>query len=306
MTALESTEGDRIRALLESGASNVGIVAPFIKTHALRSLLGVVADSSHVRCVTRWRAREVAAGVSDPEILELLEARGNFTLSVVDELHAKLYWAGERCLAGSANVTNAGLGDSVGGGNIEVLVETTIVDPAIAATLARIGEVERLATESMARAVRRLADVLVTSDRVVPGGDVPWFPLSRRPKQAYRFYSEPPSGFLRAADGLLLDDLARADLPAGLGEEEFKEAIRRLLGAMPLGAAVLSGRADALVTRRDMGTGLEELAAGAEGSFSAEDVWRSFVEWMAQLFPERLMKQEVADIALRRAQRLDR
>ena len=76
-----------------------------------RSLLDVIPTATHLHCVTRWLPQEVAAGVSDPEILDMLEERGNFTLSLVDRLHAKLYIAGERCLAGSANVTLAGLGE---------------------------------------------------------------------------------------------------------------------------------------------------------------------------------------------------
>lgn len=304
-STVRTTEGDRLRALFADGGSNVGIVAPFIKVGALRSLLDVLADSVHVRCVTRWRPREVAAGVSDPEILELFEERGNFTLSVVDELHAKLYFAGGRCLAGSANVTRAGLGESVGGGNIEVLVETSTTDPFVAATLARIGEVERPASRSMADAVRRLADALVTSDRPIADTETRWLPLSRRPDRAYRQYSIPAASFVSAADRALLEDVALANVPAGLEEEDFRESIRGLLAAMPLGARLLEREEDAVVTRAELSEELRELARQAGRSFTEEDVWRAFVEWMTYFFPERLMKQEVAEVGLRRAQVLD-
>ena len=58
--------------------------------------------------MTRWLPREIAAGVSDPEILDVLEERGNFTLTLVDNLHAKIYVADENCLVGSSNVTLSG------------------------------------------------------------------------------------------------------------------------------------------------------------------------------------------------------
>ena len=70
-----------------------------------------------------------------PEIVDLLEARGHYSLSLVDRLHAKIYIAGDRCLAGSPNVTFAGLGGGNSDENIEVLVETTVDDPAVVATL---------------------------------------------------------------------------------------------------------------------------------------------------------------------------
>ncbi len=300
-----ATEGERIRALFAEEKSSVGIVAPFVKVDALRSLLDVLDDGVPVRCITRWRPREVAAGVSDPEILEVLDDRGNSTVSIVDELHAKLYFAGDRCLAGSANVTRAGFGESTGGGNIEVLVETSMTDPSVAATLARIGELERPVSRSMADAVRRLADILVTSPRPVADMEARWLPLSRRPEQAYRQYSTPSAAFVSSADRLLLEDVAMADVPAGLAEQEFRESIRGVLAETPLGASLLGREEDVVVTRGELGEELRESARQAGGGFTEEDVWRGLVEWMTHFFPEKLMKQEVAEIALRRARVLD-
>ena len=125
MTADSGTQGSRIRALFENTEDDVSIIAPFIKIDALRSLLKVVPSGIHLRCVTRWLPEEVAIGVSDLEILDLLEERGNFSLALVDSLHAKLYIAGDRCLVGSANVTLAGLGEGGDSNNIEILVDTT-------------------------------------------------------------------------------------------------------------------------------------------------------------------------------------
>ena len=105
-----STQGSRIRVLLAGAVGEVTIIAPFVKVDALRSLIDVVPSAVHLRCVTRWLTREVAVGISDPEVLDVLEERGNFSLSLVDRLHAKLYIAGNRCLAGSSNVTFCGDG----------------------------------------------------------------------------------------------------------------------------------------------------------------------------------------------------
>jgi len=253
------TQGTRIRALFENAEGEVAVIAPFIKVDALRSLIEVIPAGSHLRCVSRWLPREVAAGVSDPEILDLLEARGHFSLSLVDRLHAKLYIAGDRCLAGSANTTLAGLGEVGDGGNIEVLVETTIDDPGIAATLGEIAQAERAATRIMAQTARRLADSFAGSTASAVGLD-PWFPGSRRPEEAYRLYVQPPSGFLGAADRVLLTDLASSNLQPGLEEDEFRDAIRSLLAAIPLAETLLEATEDTMLTRADANSWLETIA----------------------------------------------
>jgi len=295
------TQGARIRALFENSEGEVAVIAPFIKVDALRSLLEVIPAGSHLRCVSRWLPREIAAGVSDPEILDLLEARGHFSLSLVDRLHAKLYIAGDRCLAGSANTTLAGLGEVGDGGNIEVLVEATIDDPGIAATLDEIAQAERPATRSMARTARRLADSIAASTASAVGLDASWFPGSRRPEQAYTFYAQPPSGFVGAADRVLLADLAGSNLPPGLEEGEFRDAIRSLLSAIPLAETLLEASEDTMLTRADASSWLETIAGD---DFSTDDLWLAFVNWMAYFFSDRVMKQEIAEIALRRARLL--
>lgn len=298
MAESNDTQGSRIRTLFGSAVDDVSIVAPFIKIVALRSLLDVIPTDTHLHCVTRWLPQEVAAGVSDPEILDMLEERGNFTLSLVDKLHAKLYIAGERCLAGSANVTLAGLGEG-DGRNIEVLVETTINDPGIAATLEEISQVKRPATRLMAHTARRLADSLSTS--IVSKVDLatPWFPISRQPEIAYQFYTQPPCGFLRSTDRILLTDLAVSNLQPGLKEDEFRVAVRSLLAAIPIAEVLLDAAEDVTLTRAEAQSYLETIAGD---DISTDDLWHAFVNWMAYFWPDSVIKQPITELALRRAQ----
>ena len=243
-----NTQGDRIRELFRD-ASKAIIVAPFIKTDALRSLLEAIPPNVPLRCVTRWRPTEVAAGVSDPEIFDMLQERGKFELLLVDRLHAKLYVADDRCLAGSANVTLSALGDATGVGNIEVLVDTSVDDPGVRDTLATIDREATPASDFMADAIRRFADALPRSD---PLADAKlWHPFSRRPEHAYRVYNEGVRDYLTAADRLLLADVARSNILPGLSEQEFRRAIRDLLSAIPIAASILSETEDKLLTRVD-------------------------------------------------------
>ena len=292
------TQGSRIRDLFESAVDQVSVVAPFIKVDALESLLEVIPTDMHLRCVTRWLPREVAAGVSDPEIFGILDERGNSTLGLVDRLHAKLYIAGPRCLAGSANVTLSGLGE-VDERNIEVLVETTVEDPGIAMTVEEIRHAERPATQDMAQAVRRLADNLSNSITSTVDLENAWFPISRRPEYAFELYKQPPGESMKAADRILLIDLAHSNLQPGLNENEFRAAVCSLLSDIPMCKELLDNKEDRTVTRADAESYLEEIS-GEE--ITTRELWLAFVNWVAYFFPDKVMKQEISEIGLRRAQ----
>ncbi len=298
MSISTNTHGNRIRELFRD-ASSVTIVAPFIKTNAFRSLLDAIPLNVPLRCVTRWLPAEIAAGVSDPEVIDMLEQRGAYELLLADRLHAKLYIADNRCLAGSANVTLAGLGESNESGNIEVLVDTDLGHPSVVDALRSIERDAVAATQSMAKAVRRLASAL----RQTPGAfNSGWYPVSRHAEQAYRLYHDPPMGFLSAANQILLADVARSNLRPGLDEQGFRAAIRDLLAAIPIAATLLDASEDKLLTRADANPYIETLTTDDYGS---RDLWAAFVDWMAYFYDDIVMKQEISEIALRRAQLLN-
>ena len=296
----KTSQGFRIRELLRGAADNATIVSPFIKVDALRSLLSAVSADVHVRCVTRWLPRDIAAGVSDPEIIDVLEERGDCDIGLVDRLHAKLYIADDRCLAGSVNVTWAGLGESGDSGNLEVLVESSTADAGVAATLEDISREERSADRTLALAARRLADSL-PREMLVNSSGVSWFPRSRRADRAFRCYLDIPTGYVKASERMLLVDLAMFDLQPGLTEDEFGEAIRSKLATLPIAHGLLDATEDRMLTRAEAQSFLEKVASAEE---STSDLWRSFLNWMAHFFPGTVMKQEISEVALRRGSRL--
>ena len=298
MTSGPNSQGDRIKGLFEETQGNIAIIAPYIKVAALRSLLESVPAIAHVRCVTRWLPREVADGVSDPEILDTLEERGNFTLTLVDNLHAKIYIAGQKCLVGSSNVTRAALGDEVEVPNIEVLVATDVDDPGVAMTLVEIAASERSASRVLADAVRNLSNLLPKGEPQMGTVGMQWFPRSGRPDRAYYLYSSEIEGYILSADQITLSDLAASNIPPGLGEDEFRQQIRALLRGIPLAKALLEATVDTVLTQADA---LSHLSLLAGRGFTTNDLWRAFVEWMVHFFPNEIMKQEIAQMALRRA-----
>ena len=294
-----NTQGERIRLLFEHVEDDVVIIAPFIKMDALRSLLNVIPVSSHLRCVTRWIPREVAQGISDVQVFDALAERGNATVSLVDNLHAKMYIAGERCLVGSANLTLAGLGERGEHSNIEVLVETDTQDLGILSTLDQIALVERIATREIAESARLLAESLSGMVTLQNQRTLPWFPGSRTPEQAFRVYSIPQTGFVSMAERILRRDVALSDIQPGLDDSQFRDAIRELLYTIPIAQRILDSADDTFLTVADAYPGLQGMI---EDQFSAEDLWQSFVKWMAWFFPEKVMIQERTELTLRRAQ----
>ncbi|MCY4629762.1 MAG: phospholipase D family protein [bacterium] len=295
--------GDRIRGLISSARSSVEIIAPFIKVGTLRTILEAVPATVPVRCVTRWLPQEVASGVSDIETLDLLEQRGNAHLSLVDNLHAKLYIADSDCLAGSANVTYSGFGDSPDS-NIEVLIATTAEDQGVAATLADIELHERPATRELADQLRAVVDYLGQAAHTTRLRAT-WFPRSRKPKPAFRRYQELystniPRG-LTTAERLTVEDIVGMNLAPGLAEREFDAAVRDRLEQIEPASALLAGTGDALLTFKDTYSFLSELDMDG---YSEQDLWRAFIEWMAHFYPDRVMKQSITEIALRRAQHI--
>ena len=292
-----------MRGLISGAQSSVEIIAPFIKVGTLRTILEAVPATVPVRCVTRWLPQEIASGVSDIETLNLLEQRGNARLSLVDNLHAKLYIADSNCLAGSANVTYSGFGDSADS-NIEVLVATTLDDQGVAATLADIDRHERPATRELADQLRAVVDYLGQAAHTTRLRAT-WLPCSRKPEAAYRryieLYSTSLTDDLTTAERLVVEDIASMNLAPGLAEREFDAAVRDCLAQIEPASDFLAGTGDALLTFKDTYSFLSGLDVGG---YSEQDLWRAFIEWMAHFYPDRVMKQSITEIALRRAQHI--
>lgn len=295
------SQGERIRTLLKSAKEEAVIIAPFIKVGALESLLQVIPSCTRIRCVTRWLPRDIATGVSDPEIINPLEKRGNYYLSLVDNLHAKLYIADCRCLAGSANVTVPALGGFGEKDNIEILIDTTVDNLSVKDTLDAISRTERQATRQDAETARRLATNYIPMVLVEPEIEPMWFPRSRMSERAFKIYRNPPIGYLSAADKILLEDIARANIQPGLEENQFRLKIRCLLAKMPLAKLLLDENKDVTFTKFNA---LPYISSIIGDEFSVEDLWLAFVNWMSYYFSDKFMKQEITEIALRRAEML--
>ncbi|NJP53883.1 hypothetical protein HCJ93_28405 [Streptomyces sp. SBST2-5] len=220
---------------MEDAAEEVVIIAPFIKKAIFEEIIAAVPSSvQRITCVTRWTPAEVAAGVSDPEIVEAAQSDERISIALCPSLHAKLYRADGRCLVGSANLTGKATG-RVPNANVELLLEVPIDHPEVQRVLGQINTRSTTATPHTAALVRQQAELL-RSERVTPPSEdeaAPyWFPETRRPANVYALYSG-RQRFTSLVEAGIVRDLAMLDVPAGLPEDAFNSEVEARLHAIP-------------------------------------------------------------------------
>ncbi|MCX4640193.1 phospholipase D family protein [Streptomyces platensis] len=229
----------QIEGLLRHASQSVTFIAPFIKKTVFEAAVAAApASVERIHCVTRWTPAEVAAGVSDPEIMELAESDERVRVSLCPALHAKIYIADDRCLIGSANLTGKATG-RVPNANFELLIEAATAHPEVQRVLAQVEAAATDGTPHLAALVRKQAELLQvdanTTQAEAVGDLAPlWYPATRRPENLYVFYSGRAT-FAAAVEAGILQDLASLNMPAGLGEGDFNAAVRtRLHGILEL------------------------------------------------------------------------
>lgn len=274
-------DGDLLLTHVGKARTRVLLCAPFVKAGVLKALLNAVRDGVEVRVVTRWHAEEVAAGVSDLEVFDLLQGCPGASLGLLDNLHAKLYLADHRCLAGSANLTATALGwcDRP---NVEVLTEVPLSDTSVSKCLQQLG-FAREATEQERDKIAAAAASL--SREPLPIGAPnneretgPWAPRLAAPERLYVAYTRSARDRLTASTLESADqDLRALDIPPGLDESGFKAAVATAFSAMPAMGAILQAAENDLTDEEAIRI-LE--AQGLQSDMSFDVQWRTTRDWM--------------------------
>ncbi|MEU9240742.1 phospholipase D family protein [Streptomyces sp. NPDC048385] len=225
----------QIADLMKGATTRVILVAPFIKKAVFEeTLASVPASVEKIECVTRWTPAEVAAGVSDPEIIEAAERDERVQITLCPSLHAKIYVADDRCLVGSANLTGKATG-RVPNANVELLLDVPLTHPEVQRVLSLIESRSAAATPVVAALVRQQAELLREERITSPaeGGPAPlWYPETRRPENVFALYSG-RTRFTSPVEAGIIQDLAMLDVPAGLAEHDFNAAVEARLHAIP-------------------------------------------------------------------------
>lgn len=224
--------GDELERSVACAQREVVLVAPFVKHAVLARLLRGVSASVDVTLITRWRAVEVAAGVSDLEVFEVMESCPGARLLLHNPLHAKVYLADGTAFVGSANLTHAALGWG-STNNTEFTVRLPAVDVVEFLAFVR-GRCVR-ATRIMRDAVRDAADALPEAPSVIhPEAPAPatseveptWWPRLRDPALLENAAAGEFEVFSAAGREAALHDLARMALSSGLPRAAFRALVR--------------------------------------------------------------------------------
>ncbi len=243
--------GDSLLSFCEKVEQEVVFIAPFIKHRTLSKLISAVPVSAGVTVYTRWRPEEVAMGVSDLEIFDLLASRPQASLRLTNSLHAKYYRFDSITVIGSANLTEMALGWARNS-NLEILTQIEIPQSDW------MEFEEFLFNHSLIPDAQFRNDVKSASDHLVekwhPPVDLPelvtepdpnygehtpnytagWLPATRHPELLFDAYAGHQDQLTSAAKEQTTFDLSFLDFPYGVDTDSFSRLVLLRLRQVPL------------------------------------------------------------------------
>lgn len=296
--------GDRLLSILGRGETSVRIAAPFIKAHALARALMAVSDNVQVTCITRWRPEDIASGVCDLEIFDLIKNRGRSVLLIHPHLHAKFFAADTSCLVGSANLSHTALGWRAPS-NLELLIQLDASDHGLDSWWSELQKDSIEATEDIRFALGRAAAELRASGKPIPRpeadqdtaeSDAIWAPECPRWTGLWEVYSGDEEQLPSSALGSAKSDLAALSLPPGMNQAGFEKALR-----MAFRRTQIFQEIDQLA-----GEGLSDGAAYPilveQCRIAPADVprrWQLIKRWISELYPNEFRVEANQEVLLR-------
>jgi phosphatidylserine/phosphatidylglycerophosphate/cardiolipin synthase-like enzyme len=273
--------GDRLLALARD-AEDLTIIAPFITVPGIHPILSALPPECPLAVFTRWRPDEVASGVSDPRVFDLISERGG-TVALHPVVHAKAYVVGDRALVGSANVTANGLGWARPGA-VEILVETSAEDPALAELVAVLRATSSMANETDRDAILAAAAALPTPPVRTPAGTADhtdWLPTYRPPDVLWRVYAGQRED---SVVDLVRPDLDALGVPSGLTtEDSFNTYVGAILRQGFAGK--IARECSNLTTMKAVQRLVEICDEVGHPVDEPADAWETLAAWVAHFLP---------------------
>lgn len=226
--------GDHLLTVLCDAQRTVRIAAPFIKAHALERALKAIPDDVDVTCIARMRPEDVASGVCDLEVFDLIMQRKGATFLIHPHLHAKFFAADTSCLVGSPNLSQTALGWRTPS-NVELLVELSTSEHGLDEWWNELLEQSIEATTNMRDAIGDEAARLRSLETPIPRSEtdqeivrdeVIWVPECPRWTGLWEVYSGDEEQLPTNALASARSDLAALGLPPGLDQIGFEKAIQ--------------------------------------------------------------------------------
>jgi hypothetical protein len=294
--------GDMLLEAARTARTDACLIAPFVKAEVVERIFAELSHDVRVDMVTRWIPAEVAAGVSDLEVFDLVSARPGTRLLLNSMLHAKLYRFDQIYWLGSANLTGRALGWRAPS-NIEILRSADGLD-----TDLRNLEQTLLATSMPTDAryrdeIRQQVDLLVKSGfdprplaAEIGGLSASWLPTCPSPEKLWDVYSDPVNARRRMVESAF--EAARADISClevgdGLSEIQFYRVMSGTLNQMPLVRLI----------EREAETGLDAekaaaliAAAGGAAPYATNEMWEILAAWLQYYFPDQYRMESMGEV----------
>ena len=218
-----------------SEATEVILVAPYIKVDALSKVLEKIQGEASLECVTRWTPLDIQMGASDIECRTVVNTQGG-SFRLCNRLHAKYYRFDEQILIGSANLTASGL-SFAHSGNLEILCgpnpsfDWHEFEAELQSQSWDVSDEDFLIWEQCSAVeVPQLEAGFETAGRSLDE----WKPQTRRPEYLWLSYSGNDSQITSYEQRELAQlDLAALAVPKGHSMEKFNGWIRSSLRASP-------------------------------------------------------------------------
>lgn len=284
--------GDRVVELFSRATARVVIISPYIKQSTIRRALDNLEAGVTVECFSRWKADDVISGATDLEVWPVLRAIGG-SMHLVSDLHAKAYIADEKCLVGSANMTQSGMGWSHTP-NVELLVEQNTNSNQVNELLNRVRDtcisVDDDLYATMAHIVAKSSPVEVRNVSDAEPDEVSkWMPRCRFP-DSHNLFNTYHDRSDRVLSGTFEDasyDIKALRLPPGIDDERvFNNAVGALLKLTPAFSRLFSS--PSLVVSASVGqkllTGGGQYGNGASGAVTGEE-FEVFSQWVTTFIP---------------------
>ena len=286
--------GDDVVALLGGACSSVLIVAPFIRSEALMLLLDSISSGVETVVVTRWRPADLVAGASDLDVFELAESR-NIPLYLRHDLHAKFFASDDKCLVGSANVTQTALGWRTPA-NLELLTpvkrtSSHIVqfEKELLAGVVRATLVQRDYLRDLIETLRNVPQMKSTTGiddtttGLIPSS---WVPRSRNPEELYSVYCG-NRDVSRSVLQTMHQEIREIGTIPGMDEDNFKAWVAATISQTPIISRVIQQiEKEGHVTEGGLIELLAEVGVDTR-MYRARDLLEVLRRWLTYFLPEK-------------------
>lgn len=267
---------------LSRNASNLVLVAPYIKIDAISRVLTNIKRGASLTCITRWKAQDILTGASDLECRTIVKERGG-TFRIHPSLHAKYYRVDDAVLIGSANLTNAAMGWAKKP-NLEILC-TPGSDFDTNAFEQILLEQSREVSDADFEYWRAIAELDLKSGSAAFAQDTQvrtWRPATRDPRNLVMAYQGRANNIASLDEQRAVDrDIDTLNLPRGLTDTEARDWALAYLLATPFTDSVIQNRSvDSVIAARSLAS-----AYGIDVTEARRDM-ETVQNWLTFLVPD--------------------